>query len=84
MTDPCSSQVKRISLAKNILRALDANHDIPPLSAYPRSHQVRLSFGTGNSWMLHTNLLQVTYKYYLGMLDFLSEEYTKVRAGTPA
>ena len=35
-------QVKRISLAKNILRAIDANPDIPPLSQYPRSHQVSL------------------------------------------
>ena len=34
-------QVKRISLSKNILRAIDANPDIPPLSQYPRSHQVR-------------------------------------------
>lgn len=33
-------QVKRISLSKNILRAIDANPDIPPLSQYPRSHQV--------------------------------------------
>ena len=35
-----TTQVKRISLSKNILRAIDANPDIPPLSAYPRSHQV--------------------------------------------
>ena len=34
------AQVKRISLAKNILRAIEANPDIPPLSQYPRSHQV--------------------------------------------
>jgi hypothetical protein len=34
------AQVKRISLSKNILRALEANPDIPPLSEYPRSHQV--------------------------------------------
>jgi len=51
-------RVKRISLSKNILRALDANADLPPLSAYPRSHQV-------------------TYRYYLGMLSFLNEEYSK-------
>ncbi|KXN89484.1 hypothetical protein AN958_05646 [Leucoagaricus sp. SymC.cos] len=49
--------VKRISLAKPILRALEAN-DIPPLSAYPRSHQV-------------------TYRYYLGMLSFLNEDFVK-------
>lgn len=36
------NQVKRISisLSKNILRALDANSDIPPLTACPRSHRV--------------------------------------------
>ncbi|KAG6866115.1 hypothetical protein C0991_008423 [Blastosporella zonata] len=32
-------QVKRISLSKNVLRALDANTDIPALHLYPRSHQ---------------------------------------------
>ncbi|KAI0698573.1 hypothetical protein BC835DRAFT_1464354 [Cytidiella melzeri] len=51
-------RVKRISLSKNILRAIDANPDIPPLSAYPRSHQV-------------------TYRYYIGMLGFLNEDFVK-------
>ncbi|EPQ59050.1 hypothetical protein GLOTRDRAFT_34717 [Gloeophyllum trabeum ATCC 11539] len=51
-------RVKRISLAKPILRALRANTDIPPLSAYPRSHQV-------------------TYRYYVGMLHFLDEDYAQ-------
>ncbi|KAL6309779.1 hypothetical protein BKA93DRAFT_850285 [Sparassis latifolia] len=54
----CYFRVKRISLSKNILRAIDANPDIPPLSAYPRSHQV-------------------TYRYYIGMLSFLNEDYAK-------
>lgn len=54
----CYFRVKRISLSKNILRALDANSDIPPLSSYPRSHQV-------------------TYRYYIGMLSFLNEEFAK-------
>ncbi|KAL1939966.1 hypothetical protein VTO73DRAFT_9301 [Trametes versicolor] len=54
----CYFRVRRISLAKNILRAIDANPDIPPLSAYPRSHQV-------------------TYRYYIGMLGFLSEDFAK-------
>ncbi|KAI0375941.1 hypothetical protein BV20DRAFT_932648 [Pilatotrama ljubarskyi] len=56
----CYFRVRRISLAKNILRAIDANPDIPPLSAYPRSHQV-------------------TYRYYIGMLGFLNEDFAKVR-----
>jgi len=51
-------RVKRISLSKNILRALDANPDVPPLKEYPRSHQV-------------------TYRYYIGMLSFLSEDFAK-------
>jgi len=38
----CYFRLKKISLSKNILRALEANTDVPPLSAYPRSHQVRL------------------------------------------
>ncbi|OSD04553.1 hypothetical protein PYCCODRAFT_1443820 [Trametes coccinea BRFM310] len=54
----CYFRVRRISLSKNILRAIDANPDIPPLSAYPRSHQV-------------------TYRYYIGMLSFLNEDFAK-------
>ncbi|KAG2013168.1 hypothetical protein CC2G_010104 [Coprinopsis cinerea AmutBmut pab1-1] len=54
----CYFRVKRISLSKNILRALDANNDIPPLHQYPRSHQV-------------------TYRYYIGMLSFLNEDFAK-------
>ncbi|KAI0722381.1 COP9 signalosome complex subunit 12 [Cerioporus squamosus] len=54
----CYFRVKRVSLAKNILRAIDANPDIPPLSQYPRSHQV-------------------TYRYYIGMLGFLNEDFAK-------
>ncbi|KAH9002215.1 hypothetical protein EDB86DRAFT_3124088 [Lactarius hatsudake] len=51
-------RVRRISLSKNVLRALEANQDIPPLQEYPRAHQV-------------------TYRYYLGMLSFLNEDYAK-------
>ncbi|KAE9387105.1 hypothetical protein BT96DRAFT_867565 [Gymnopus androsaceus JB14] len=51
-------RIKKISLAKNILKALEANQDIPALTHYPRSHQV-------------------TFRYYIGMLHFLSEEYAK-------
>ncbi|KAK7470200.1 COP9 signalosome (CSN) subunit [Stygiomarasmius scandens] len=54
----CYFKIRRISLSKNILRALEANKDIPDLSLYPRSHQV-------------------TFRYYLGMLNFLNEEYAK-------
>ncbi|KAF4601868.1 COP9 signalosome (CSN) subunit [Pleurotus pulmonarius] len=40
-------RVKRISLSKNILRALEANSDLPPLSAYPKSHQVTYRYYLG-------------------------------------
>lgn len=33
-------QVKRISLSKNVLRAIEANPDLPPLDQYPKAHQV--------------------------------------------
>ncbi|KZP13439.1 hypothetical protein FIBSPDRAFT_835052 [Athelia psychrophila] len=42
----CYFRVKRISLARNILRALDAG-DIPDLKLYPRSHQVTFWYYTG-------------------------------------
>ena len=32
-------------LSKNILRALEANKDVPPLSQYPKAHQVCCSPG---------------------------------------
>ncbi|THV08156.1 hypothetical protein K435DRAFT_707751 [Dendrothele bispora CBS 962.96] len=54
----CYFKIRRISLSKNILRALEANKDIPDLSLYPRSHQV-------------------TFRYYLGMLNFLNEDYAR-------
>ncbi|KAF9057815.1 hypothetical protein BJ165DRAFT_1398019 [Panaeolus papilionaceus] len=54
----CYFRIKRISLSKNILRALDANTDIPRLQLYPRSHQVM-------------------YRYYIGMISFLNEEFAK-------
>ncbi|EIN10989.1 hypothetical protein PUNSTDRAFT_112772 [Punctularia strigosozonata HHB-11173 SS5] len=51
-------RVKRISLSKNILRALENNAEIPALSEYPKAHQV-------------------TFRYYVGMLSFLNEDYAK-------
>ena len=74
------SKVRRISLSKNILRALEANQDIPPLQEYPRAHQVAADFSIALQQSLTSN--QVTYKYYLGMLSFLNEDYTKVKCRT--
>ncbi|KAJ7194545.1 hypothetical protein GGX14DRAFT_700889 [Mycena pura] len=54
----CYFKVKRISLTKNIVKALENTSDIPPLEQYPRAHQV-------------------TYRYYIGMLSFLNEEFAK-------
>ncbi|PAV21031.1 COP9 signalosome complex subunit 12 [Pyrrhoderma noxium] len=54
----CYFRVERMHLSKNILRALEANKDIPPLSQYPKAHQV-------------------TYRYYIGLIAFLNEDYEK-------
>ncbi len=35
-----SPQVSRIALSRNIIQALRANKDIPPLDQYPRADQV--------------------------------------------
>jgi hypothetical protein len=73
-------KVRRISLSKNVLRALEVNQDIPLLQEYPRAHQV----GTDLFIALLQSLTshQVTYRYYLGMLSFLNEDYAKVRCYT--
>ncbi|KAK2740610.1 COP9 signalosome (CSN) subunit [Onygenales sp. PD_40] len=48
-----------ISSCKSLLRAIDASHaDIPPFSAFPKSHIV-------------------TFKYYLGVICFLEENYAE-------
>ncbi|QRV92356.1 hypothetical protein RhiJN_20374 [Ceratobasidium sp. AG-Ba] len=52
----CYFKVNRIALSRNIIRAINANSDIPPLSQYPRADQV-------------------TYKYYLGLINFLNENH---------
>jgi hypothetical protein len=53
-------KLNSISLSKNILRAIQAGGaDIPPLSAFPKAHQV-------------------TFKYYVGVIHFLEENYALV------
>lgn len=50
-------KLNSVSLSKNILRALQAGRfDMPPLHAFPKSHQV-------------------TFKYYVGVILFLEENY---------
>jgi hypothetical protein len=73
-------KIRRISLSKNILRALEANQDIPALQEYPRAHQVAADFSIALLQSFTSN--QVTYRYYLGMLSFLNEDYIKVRCCT--
>jgi len=46
-------RLKKISLSKNILRALEANHDIPALEHYPRSHQVTFRYYLGMLYFLN-------------------------------
>ncbi|KAF8685612.1 PCI domain [Rhizoctonia solani] len=52
----CYFKVNRIALSRNIMRAIHANADIPPLEQYPRADQV-------------------TYKYYVGLINFLNENH---------
>ncbi|KAB5595850.1 Protein CSN12 [Ceratobasidium theobromae] len=52
----CYFRVNRITLSRNIMRAIHANADIPPLEQYPRADQV-------------------TYKYYVGLINFLNENH---------
>ncbi|KKZ65906.1 hypothetical protein GX50_07621 [[Emmonsia] crescens] len=48
-----------ISSCKSLLRAINASHaDLPPISAFPKSHIV-------------------TFKYYLGVICFLEENYAE-------
>ncbi|EDN07061.1 conserved hypothetical protein [Histoplasma mississippiense (nom. inval.)] len=48
-----------VSSCKSLLRAIDASHaDLPPVSAFPKSHIV-------------------TFKYYLGVICFLEENYAE-------
>ncbi|EEH11333.1 COP9 signalosome complex subunit [Histoplasma capsulatum G186AR] len=48
-----------VSSCKSLLRAIDASHaDLPPFSAFPKSHIV-------------------TFKYYLGVICFLEENYAE-------
>ncbi|KZT62121.1 hypothetical protein CALCODRAFT_549038 [Calocera cornea HHB12733] len=59
----CYFRISKTFLSKNIIRAIDANSDtLPPLTQYPRSHQV-------------------TWRYYIALLDFLGENYDKAERG---
>jgi COP9 signalosome complex subunit 12 len=68
--------VKRISLSKNILRALENNNEIPELGLYPKAHQVKCFWHDSEPRSDKPN--KVTFRYYLGMLSFLNEDYSKV------
>lgn len=50
-------KLKSQSLSKNVLRAVSVA-ELPPLEAFPKSHQV-------------------TFRYYMGILSFLNEDYKK-------
>ncbi|KAG8955524.1 COP9 signalosome (CSN) subunit [Tulasnella sp. 419] len=43
----CYFSANRIALSRNIIRALKANTDIPPLASYPRNDQVTYRYYTG-------------------------------------
>lgn len=52
-------KLNSINLSKNIIRSIQAQVDMPPLEAFPKSHQV-------------------TFKYYVGVVAFLQEDYVQV------
>jgi hypothetical protein len=52
-------KVKRITLSKNIFRALESNLDRPPLSAYPRGHQVTFRYYSGMISFLNEEYVKV-------------------------
>lgn len=55
-----SIQINSVGLTKNLLLAINSqSHDMPPLTAFPKSHIV-------------------TFKYYLGVIHFLDENYAEV------
>ncbi|KAF2112140.1 hypothetical protein BDV96DRAFT_614445 [Lophiotrema nucula] len=51
-------KLKAITLSKNVVKAIEAQSDLPLFELYPKAHQV-------------------TYKYYVGILAFLQEDYAR-------
>ena len=52
-------QLNNVPLSKNVVRAIDAQKELPEFRLFPAAHRV-------------------TYKYYVGVLSFLQEDYAKV------
>ncbi|CAE6451760.1 unnamed protein product [Rhizoctonia solani] len=71
----CYFRVNRIALSRNIIRAIHANTDIPPLEQYPRADQVTYKYYVGLINFLNENHQVVTYKYYVGLINFLNENH---------
>lgn len=58
-------RLSQINLCKNILRSISVSSDMPPLSAFPKAHQV-------------------TFKYYVGVIHFLEEDYVQAETSLEA
>jgi len=69
-------RIKRISLSKNILRALEANNDIPPLAAFPRSHQVTHRYYIGMLSFLNEEFAKAEEELTLAFYNCLIEAHS--------
>ncbi|KJA29706.1 hypothetical protein HYPSUDRAFT_31686 [Hypholoma sublateritium FD-334 SS-4] len=69
-------RIKRISLSKNILRALEANNDIPPLEAFPRSHQVTHRYYIGMLSFLNEEFAKAEEELTLAFYNCLIEAHS--------
>lgn len=54
-------KLKNVALSKNVVRAIQAQKELPDFHLFPAAHRV-------------------TYKYYVGVLSFLGEDYAKAEA----
>lgn len=41
------TQLKAISLSKNVVRSIEAQSDLPPFHLYPKAHRVTYRYYTG-------------------------------------
>jgi hypothetical protein len=55
-------QLNSISLCKNLLRSIQvASHDMPPLDAFPKAHQVTFNYYSGVIFFLDEDYVKVNF-----------------------
>jgi hypothetical protein len=42
-----ATQLKAVSLSKNVVRSIEAQSDLPPFHLYPKAHRVTYRYYTG-------------------------------------